>query len=80
MLKLWNKFQYVIVSGDHPETEAAFICNALDDFNLNLDFTTERPAVAYLLVGSLKAVAKILYSTDVEINMTRSSDDKRHFR
>ncbi|KAH1027167.1 hypothetical protein HUJ05_000727 [Dendroctonus ponderosae] len=65
---------------DHPESEAAFICNALDDSHLHLDFTTERPAVAYLLVGSLKAVAKILYFTDVEITMTRSSDDKRHFR
>ncbi|ENN79405.1 hypothetical protein YQE_04148, partial [Dendroctonus ponderosae] len=64
---------------DHPESEAAFICNALDDSHLHLDFTTERPAVAYLLVGSLKAVAKILYFTDVEITMTRSSDDKRHF-
>ncbi|KAH0999965.1 hypothetical protein HUJ04_008198 [Dendroctonus ponderosae] len=69
-----------IVTKDHPESEAAFICNALDDSHLHLDFTTERPAVAYLLVGSLKAVAKILYFTDVEITMTRSSDDKRHFR
>ncbi|KAH0999967.1 hypothetical protein HUJ04_008200 [Dendroctonus ponderosae] len=74
------KYQENSNDEDHPESEAAFICNALDDSHLHLDFTTERPAVAYLLVGSLKAVAKILYFTDVEITMTRSSDDKRHFR
>ncbi|XP_066257078.1 head-specific guanylate cyclase [Euwallacea similis] len=74
------KYQQNTSDGDHPETEAAFVCNAVDDFNLHLDFTTERPPVAYLLAGSLKALAKKLYSTEVEITMTQNFDDKRHFR
>ncbi|KAL1509679.1 hypothetical protein ABEB36_004384 [Hypothenemus hampei] len=73
------KYQENADGGDQTETEAAFICNPLNDITLHLDFTTERIAVAYLLVGSLKALAKLLYSTDVEITMTQSSDDSRHF-
>ncbi|XP_050303714.1 head-specific guanylate cyclase-like [Anthonomus grandis grandis] len=68
------------INDDHPETEAAFICNALDDFTLHLDFTTERPAVAHLLLGSLKALAKKLYNTQTDISMERLKHDTRHFR
>lgn len=63
---------------DH-ETEA-FICTATSEQTLQLDFTTDRPAVAYLLVGSLKAIAKQLYSTEAEVSVTQSPQDIRHFR
>lgn len=58
----------------------AFICTATNEDNLQLDFTTDRPAVAFLLVGSLKAIANILYSTTTEINVTYNGQDQRHFR
>ncbi|CAG9762831.1 unnamed protein product [Ceutorhynchus assimilis] len=74
------KYQKNVRDGDRLEAEAAFVCNALDDSNLHLDFTTERPAVADLLVGSLKAVARILYSTETDVTMTKSSDSDKHFR
>ncbi|XP_072401486.1 head-specific guanylate cyclase [Diabrotica undecimpunctata] len=61
------------------ETEA-FVCTAINEKNLQLDFSTEKPAIAYLFVGSLKAIARILYNTQVEIELEQNSVDKRHFR
>lgn len=61
------------------DQEAVFVCTSCED-HLQLDFTTERPAVAYLLVGSLRAIAKILYSTDADITITQNNQDSRHFR
>lgn len=61
------------------DQEAAFICTTIDD-NLLLDFMTERPPVAYLLVGSIKAIARILYNTDAEITVEQDSSDIRCFR
>lgn len=65
--------------GVEEDQEAAFICTSIDD-NLLLDFTTERPALAYLLVGSLKAIARILYNTDADISVEQDSSDTRCFR
>lgn len=68
-------------NGQETDQECeAFICTATNDENLQLDFTTDRPAVAFLLVGSLKAIARILYSTEAEITVTHSDQDQRHFR
>ncbi|KAK9678907.1 Heme NO binding associated, partial [Popillia japonica] len=64
---------------DDEDREAVFICTSTHD-HLQLDFTTERPAVAYLLVGSLKAIARILYTTDAKVSMTQSAHDARYFR
>lgn len=61
------------------DQEAAFICTTYDG-RLQLDFTTDRPAVAYLLVGSLKAIARILYLTEIEIDVAQNEDDGRCFR
>ncbi|KAH0814985.1 hypothetical protein GEV33_007805 [Tenebrio molitor] len=45
----------VLKSQEEVDREGeAFICTTTES-HLRLDFTTERPAVAYLLVGSLKA-------------------------
>ncbi|KAK5643101.1 hypothetical protein RI129_006946 [Pyrocoelia pectoralis] len=68
--------QQVTEEIDH---EAVFVCTTCDD-HLRLDFTTEQPAVAYLLVGSLRAIARMLYSTEAKITVTQSNQDHRHFR
>lgn len=70
------KYQEEVEDGDH---EAAFICTTCEDC-IQLDFTTERPAVAYLLVGSLRALARVLYQTEVDIEISASEDDDRNFR
>ncbi|GJQ77350.1 hypothetical protein Trydic_g20760 [Trypoxylus dichotomus] len=64
---------------EDEDREAVFICTSADEY-LQLDFTTERPAVAYLLVGSLKAIARILYATEAKVSMTQSAHDARYFR
>ncbi|CAH1174093.1 unnamed protein product [Phaedon cochleariae] len=64
---------------DGEQDSDAFVCTALSDENLQLDFITDRPAVAYLLVGSIKAIARILYYTDAEVSVVQSIVDKRHF-
>ncbi|EFA02348.1 head-specific guanylate cyclase [Tribolium castaneum] len=56
----------------------AFICTS-DEDHLRLDFTTERPAVAYLLVGSLKAIARILYNTQAYVEVAQNRSDSRNF-
>ncbi|XP_044254715.1 head-specific guanylate cyclase isoform X1 [Tribolium madens] len=56
----------------------AFICTS-DEDHLRLDFTTERPAVAYLLVGSLKAIARILYNTQAYVEVAQNQHDSRNF-
>ncbi|XP_057661491.1 head-specific guanylate cyclase isoform X2 [Diorhabda carinulata] len=58
----------------------AFVCTVIDADNLQLDFTTEKPAVAYLFVGCLKAIGRILYNTQIEIVLNQDIVDKRHFR
>lgn len=68
-------------NGQETDQESdAFICTGTNEGKLQLDFTTERPAVAFLLVGSLKGIARILYSTEAEINVTHNGQDQRHFR
>lgn len=64
---------------DETDHEAAFICTTCEDCIL-LDFTTERPAVAYLLVGSLKALAMLLYKTEIDVAISHDTEDERNFR
>lgn len=64
---------------EESDHEAVFVCTSCEDY-LQLEFTTERPAVAFLLVGSLKAIARILYYTEVDISIDQSKQDSRHFR
>lgn len=61
------------------DQEAAFICTTHEG-RLQLDFSTDRPAVAYLLVGSLKAIARILYLTEIDIDIIQSEEDARCFK
>lgn len=66
-------------NADEVDHEAAFICTTCDSC-IQLDFSTDRPAVAYLLVGSLRALAERLYSTQVEIEVAKDEQDVRNFR
>ncbi|KAB0799623.1 hypothetical protein PPYR_07503 [Photinus pyralis] len=73
---LASKHQQVTEDADH---EAVFVCTICDDY-LRLEFATEKPAVAYLLVGSLRAIARLLYSTEAEITISQNNQDHRHYR
>ncbi|XP_068907117.1 head-specific guanylate cyclase [Tenebrio molitor] len=69
----------VLKSQEEVDREGeAFICTTTES-HLRLDFTTERPAVAYLLVGSLKSLARILYDTRAEVEVAQSGHDSRNF-
>lgn len=72
--------QHQLDPADETDHEAAFVCNTSADGGLELHFTTERPAVAFLLVGSLKAIAKKLYDTNTSIQVEQTANDPRHFR
>ncbi|XP_076274488.1 guanylate cyclase 1 soluble subunit alpha 2 isoform X2 [Rhynchophorus ferrugineus] len=74
------KYQEDINDGEHPETEAAFVCNASDDTDLYLEFTTEKSAVGHLLVGSLKSIARILYTDRIEVVTSRCWEAKGQFK
>ncbi|XP_044749887.1 head-specific guanylate cyclase [Coccinella septempunctata] len=63
---------------DCQETEA-FVCTSNDD-GLRLDFSTDRTAIAYLLVGSLKEIAELLYETEADIEIGKNLQDDRTFR
>ncbi|KAL3267122.1 hypothetical protein HHI36_011262 [Cryptolaemus montrouzieri] len=71
------KYQENFEDHDRHETEA-FICTLRDDI-LQLDFSTDRSAIAYLLVGSLKEIAELLYATETEIVLKRNEHDDRTF-
>lgn len=60
--------------------EAAFVCTPEGHGKIELHFTTEREPVAYLLIGSLKAIAQIYYNTTAVIEFNRYQNDPRHFR
>lgn len=72
------KYQENSQGQDEHENEA-FICTSNDD-GLRLDFSTDRTAIAYLLVGSLKEIAAMLYDTETDIEFVRSSRDERTYR
>ncbi|XP_026471667.1 head-specific guanylate cyclase-like [Ctenocephalides felis] len=57
------------------QTDAGFVCAGPGE----LLFTTDRPTVASLLVGCLRAVAYLLYNTKVEVQMHPTSEDPRTF-
>ncbi|KAK9872198.1 hypothetical protein WA026_016252 [Henosepilachna vigintioctopunctata] len=64
--------------GQYSHESEAFICTLSDD-TLQLDFSTDRSAIAYLLVGSLKEIAELLYETETEIEFKRNPYDERTF-
>ncbi|XP_060806332.1 head-specific guanylate cyclase [Amyelois transitella] len=65
---------------DTLEYEAAFVCTTSQEGKIELHLTTESEPVAYLLVGSLKKIAMMLYDTQTNIRLTSYTNDPRRFR
>lgn len=62
------------------EYEANFVCTTSQDGKIQLHLTTESEPVAYLLVGSLKSIARMLYDTQTDIRLTSYTNDPRRFK
>lgn len=62
------------------EYEAAFVCTTSIEGKIELHLTTESEPVAYLLAGSLKAIAMRLYETQTDIRLMSYTNDPRRFK
>ncbi|KAK0165457.1 hypothetical protein PV328_003966 [Microctonus aethiopoides] len=60
-------------------TEAEFVCIATHDA-IELHFTTDRPSIAYLLVGSLKGIAKTFYNDKADVYILPDPYNTKFFR
>ncbi|XP_069688238.1 head-specific guanylate cyclase [Periplaneta americana] len=67
-----------VLQGDGEPERASFVCTTDPHGHLDLLIATERPAVALLLLGSLKAIAKRFYRVDATIDV--SDDEPGHYR
>lgn len=61
------------------ENEAEFVCTSCRGA-LELHFTTEHPAVAYLLVGSLKGIARQFYNDKADVYILPDPYNTKFFR
>nr|AAL28202.1 GH08311p [Drosophila melanogaster] len=57
-------------------TDTGFVCAGEGE----LIFTSERPVIAWLLLGSLKALTRMLYKVDVNIKIEPVEGDARRYR
>lgn len=61
---------------EEDNTDIGFVCAGEGE----LIFTSERPVIAWLLLGSLKALCKILYDIDVSITIEPVEGDAKRYR
>lgn len=61
---------------EENSTDTEFICAGEGE----LIFTTERPVIAWLLLGSLKALMRILYDVDVSVTIEPIVGDSKCYR
>lgn len=61
------------------ENEAEFVCTANQEA-LELHFTTEHQSVAYLLVGSLKGIARKFYNDKADVDVHPDEFNSKIFR
>ena len=61
------------------ETEAEFVCIATAEA-LELHFTTDHPSIAYLLVGSLKGIARQFYNDKADVYILPDPYNTKFFR
>ncbi|XP_015604589.1 head-specific guanylate cyclase isoform X2 [Cephus cinctus] len=61
------------------ETEAEFVCIATQGA-LELHFTTDHPSTAYLLVGSLKGIARQFYNDKADVYILPDPYNAKFFR
>lgn len=69
----------VIQHQSGTETEAEFVCIATLNA-LELHFTTEHPSTAYLLVGSLKGIARQFYNDKADVDILPDPYNAKFFR
>ncbi|XP_053598429.1 head-specific guanylate cyclase [Microplitis demolitor] len=60
-------------------TEAEFVCIATPDA-VELHFTTDHPSIAYLLVGSLKGIARQFYNDKADVYILPDPYNTKFFR
>jgi hypothetical protein len=63
-----------VLQGEGEPERASFVCTADPAGHLDLLFATDRPAVALLLLGSLKAIANRFYHTEASISVANDED------
>lgn len=61
------------------DNEAEFVCIATPEA-LELHFTTDYPSVAYLLVGSLKGIARQFYNDKADVHILPDAYNSKFFR
>ncbi|KAF7991668.1 hypothetical protein HCN44_010469 [Aphidius gifuensis] len=61
------------------DTEAEFVCIATPEA-LELHFTTDHPSIAYLLVGSLKGIARRFYHDNADVYILPDPYNTKFFR
>ncbi|RLU22481.1 hypothetical protein DMN91_004759 [Ooceraea biroi] len=61
------------------EAEAEFVCIATPEA-LELHFTTDHPSIAYLLVGSLKGIARQFYNDQADVYILPDPYNTKFFR
>lgn len=61
---------------EDDSSDTGFVCAGEGE----LVFTSERPVIAWLLLGSLKALTKILYNVDVSIVIEPVEGDPKRYR
>ena len=61
------------------DNDAEFVCIATAD-GLELHFTTDFPSIAYLLVGSLKGIARQFYEDKAEVYILPDPYNIKFFR
>ncbi|XP_011261434.1 head-specific guanylate cyclase [Camponotus floridanus] len=61
------------------DTEAEFVCIATPEA-LELHFTTDHPSIAYLLVGSLKGIARQFYDDKADVYILPDPYNTKFFR
>lgn len=61
------------------DTEAEFVCIATSEA-VELHFTTDHPSIAYLLVGSLKGIARQFYNDKADVYILPDPYNTKFFR
>lgn len=61
------------------DAEAEFVCIATPEA-LELHFTTDHPSIAYLLVGSLKGIARQFYNDKADVYILPDPYNTKFFR
>lgn len=76
MLESLNSVYDVLKLQDDSSDDIGFVCPGEGE----LLFTTERPIVAWLLLGSLKSLIRLLFNLEINISMTPELRNNKRYR